>query len=37
MKFVKTRKPFIHMTLEDTVPDNAVAARKHLEKLYDEA
>jgi len=37
MKFVKTRKPFIHMTLEDTTPDNAVAARKHMEKLFDEA
>lgn len=37
MKFVKTRKPFIHMTLEDTVPDNAVLARKHMEKLFDEA
>lgn len=37
MKFVKTRKPFIHMTLEDTKPDNAVTARKHMEKLFDEA
>lgn len=37
MKFVKTSKPFIHMTLEDTKPDNAVAARKHMEKLFDEA
>ena len=37
MKFVKKHKPFIHMTLEDTKPDNAVAARKHMEKLFDEA
>ncbi len=37
MKFVKKHKPYIHMTLEDTKPDNAVAARKHMEKLFDEA
>lgn len=37
VKFIKTRKPFIHVTLEDTKPDNAVTARKHMEKLYDEA
>lgn len=37
MKFVKTRKPFIHMTLEDTKPENSVAARKHMEKLFNEA
>lgn len=37
MKFVKNHKPFIHMTLEDTKPDNAVAARMHMEKLFDEA
>lgn len=37
MKFVKERKPFIHMTLEDTKPENAINARKHMEKLFDEA
>lgn len=37
MKFVKERKPHIHITLEDTKPENAVAARKHMEKLFDEA
>lgn len=37
MKFVKTRKPHIHITLEDTKPSNAVEARKHMEKLFDEA
>lgn len=36
VKFAKYRKPHIHVTLEDTVPDNAVAARKHLEKIYNE-
>lgn len=37
IKFVKDRKPHIHITLEDTKPDNAVNARKHLEKLFNEA
>lgn len=37
LKFLKCRKPHIHVTLEDTKPDNAVAARIHLEKLYNEA
>ena len=37
LKFLKYRKPHIHVTLEDTKPDNAVAARIHLEKLYNEA
>lgn len=36
IRFIKTRKPHIHVTLEDTKPDNAVAARKHMERLYDE-
>lgn len=33
-KFAKEYKPFIHATLEDTKPDNAVAAREHIEKIY---
>ncbi len=33
-KFTKEYKPFIHATLEDTKPDNAVAAREHIEKIY---
>ena len=37
VKFAKERKPFVHATLEDTKPDNAVAAMNHLRKLYDEA
>ncbi len=36
IKFIKTRKPHIHVTLEDTKPDTAVAARKHMERLYAE-
>ncbi len=37
VKFAKEKKPFIHVSLENTKPDNAVAARLHLQKLYDEA
>lgn len=33
LRFAKHQKPFIQMTLEDTKPDNAEAARLHLEKL----
>lgn len=37
MKFMKTRKPFIHATLEDTNPQNNIQARDFIQKLYDEA
>lgn len=37
MKFVKTRKPFMHVTLEDTKPDNALKCKAHIERIYDEA
>lgn len=37
MKFIKERKPYIHATLEDTVPENAVQAREHMQKLWEEA
>ena len=33
LRFAKYRKPFIQMTLEDTKPDNAEAARLYLEQL----
>ena len=33
LRFAKTRKPFIQMTLEDTTPANARDARLHLETL----
>lgn len=36
IRFIKTRKPYIHVTLEDTVPENAVAARKYIQGLWDE-
>lgn len=37
MKFIKERKPYIHTTLENTVPDNAVQAREYIQKLWEEA
>lgn len=37
VKFAKERKPFIHVSLENTNPDNAVWAKDYLQKLYDEA
>ena len=37
VRFMKYDKPYIHATLENTVPENAVAAREHIQKLWDEA
>lgn len=37
MKFMKEKKPYIHATLENTSPDNAVAARMHIQKFWDQA
>jgi len=37
MKFIKQEKPFIQVTLEDTVPKNAEMARKFLQMAYDKA
>ena len=36
LRFAKYQKPFIQMTLEDTKPDNAEAARLYLEQLAEE-
>ncbi len=36
IRFIKTRKPYIHVTLENTVPENAVASREYIQKLWDE-
>ena len=36
IRFIKERKPHVHVTLEDTVPENAVAARKYIQRLWDE-
>lgn len=37
IKFMKTRKPFIHATLENTTPENNVQVKEFIQKLYDEA
>ena len=37
MSFIKTQKPFIHVTLENTMPENAVSAREYMEQLWEEA
>lgn len=37
MQFIKKEKPYIHVTLENTVPENAVAARMHIQKLWEKA
>lgn len=37
MQFVKKEKPYIYATLEDTVPETAEAARKYMQKLWEEA
>ncbi|MBE5833478.1 MAG: sugar phosphate isomerase/epimerase [Butyrivibrio sp.] len=33
IRFTNEKKPYIQATLEDTVPDNAVAAREYIQKL----
>ncbi len=37
IKFMKTRKPFIHATLENTTPENNLQVKAFIQKLYDEA
>lgn len=37
MKFMKNEKPYIHATLENTIPENAVWAKEHMLKLWEEA
>ena len=36
LKKIKEYKPYVHCTLENTVPENAVATREFMEKLYAE-
>ncbi|MGN0329049.1 MAG: sugar phosphate isomerase/epimerase family protein [Lachnospira sp.] len=36
LKKIKEHKPYVHCTLENTVPDNAVATREFMEKTYAE-
>ncbi|MBQ1849138.1 MAG: sugar phosphate isomerase/epimerase [Lachnospiraceae bacterium] len=35
LRFIKERKPYVHVTLENTVPDNAVQARKYIQDLWE--
>lgn len=35
LTFMKSRKPFIHATLENTKPDNAVKCREYIQGIYD--
>lgn len=37
MKFMKTRKPFIHATLENTTPENNLQVKEFIQNLYKEA
>lgn len=37
IKFIKEKKPYIHTTLENTVPENAICAKEHILKLWEEA
>lgn len=37
IRFMKEKKPYIHATLENTVPENAVTARKYIQNLWDQA
>ena len=36
IRFMKERKPHIHATLENTVPENAVASREYIQRLWEE-
>jgi L-ribulose-5-phosphate 3-epimerase len=35
ISFIKRNKPYMHCTLEDTKPENAVAARVHIQSLWE--
>ena len=34
LKKAKEKKPFIHMTLEDSIPENALVSKQYIEKVY---
>ena len=33
--FIKKKKPYIHVSLENTKPENAVSTRKYVQRIYD--
>lgn len=35
IKFAKEKKPYVHVTLENTKPENAESARKYIEDIYE--
>lgn len=35
MKFIKERKPYVHVTLENTMPENAVRSRKFIQEIWE--
>ena len=35
IKFIKEQKPYVHVTLENTVPENAVEARRYIQEIWD--
>lgn len=35
LTYIKKHKPYIHVSLENTVPDNAVWSRKYIQGIYD--
>ena len=37
MKLVKEHKPFMHVLLEDSIPENALLSKAYIEKVYEEA
>ncbi|MCM1252101.1 MAG: sugar phosphate isomerase/epimerase [Clostridium sp.] len=36
IRFIKKEKPYVHTTLENTVPDNAVTAREYIQNLWND-
>lgn len=35
IRFIKKEKPYVHVTLENTIPENAVQARQYIQGLWD--
>ena len=35
LKFIKARKPYVHVTLENTTPENAVQSRKFIQEIWE--
>ena len=36
LRFIKKEKPYIHVTLENTTPENAVRSREYIQNLWNE-